>query len=94
MGSKINEGFEVLYRELESTIAKLEEGNLTLEESISLYEGGMKLAQKCRELLQDADLRITRLQEAFSGDPVIREDAPEYTSAAGPNEPEDEPLTE
>ena len=72
----------------------LAKGIHTLEESISLYEGGMKLAHGCRELLQDADLRITRLQEAFSGDPVIREDAPEYTSATGPNEPEDEPLTE
>ena len=60
------EGFEALYRRLEETVARLEEGGLTLDESLALYEEGMKLAQRCQELLQQAELKITKLQEEFA----------------------------
>ncbi len=59
------EGFEALYRRLEETVTRLEEGGLTLEESLALYEEGMKLAQRCQEQLQQAELKITKLQEDF-----------------------------
>jgi exodeoxyribonuclease VII small subunit len=73
------EGFEALYRRLEETVAKLEAGNLSLEESLSLYEEGMTLARRCQELLQDAELRVTRLQEQFSeGTATLREEVGEY----------------
>ena len=68
------EGFEALYKRLEETVAKLEEGNLTLEESIALYEEGMTLARRTQELLAEAELRITRLQESFANGPVLRDD--------------------
>lgn len=61
------ETFEDLYRRLEETVAKLETGNLALEESISLYEEGTRLAKRCQEILQGAELRISRLQEQLSG---------------------------
>jgi exodeoxyribonuclease VII small subunit len=79
---KDEEGFETLYKRLEETVAKLEQGNLTLEESIALYEEGMKLARGCQELLQQAELRITRLQESFANDSVLREEAEQYVPAA------------
>ena len=60
------EGFEALYKQLEETVAKLEQGNLSLEESLSLYEAGTALAKRCQELLQDAELRVTRLQSQFN----------------------------
>ena len=69
MGSRkkaAQEGFEALYRRLEETVARLEEGGLTLEESLAQYEEGMKLAQRCQELLQQAELKITKLQEEFA----------------------------
>jgi exodeoxyribonuclease VII small subunit len=72
-------GFEALYRRLEETVGKLEAGNLSLEESLSLYEEGMTLARKCQELLQDAELRITRLQEQFAeGTATLRDEVGEY----------------
>jgi len=80
------EGFETLYKRLEETVAKLERGNLTLEESIALYEEGMKLAHRSQELLAEAELRITRLQESFTNGPTIREDAQEYVPATGEGE--------
>jgi exodeoxyribonuclease VII small subunit len=85
------EGFEALYRRLEETVGKLEAGNLTLEESLSLYEEGVKLAQRCQEMLQDAELRVTRLQESFLERPaLVREEPAGYE--AGEPEPDEIPL--
>lgn len=73
------DGFEAQYKKLEETVAKLEAGNLTLEESLALYEEGAKLAKRCQELLRDAELRVTRLQEQFTDSAgVIREEPAEY----------------
>ena len=85
-----DEGFEVIYRRLEVAVTKLEAGGLTLEQSLALYEEGMKLANRCQELLQGAELRITRLQEAFAnGLSAVRDE----TSAYLPDtEPESEPA--
>ena len=87
------EGFEALYRRLEETVAKLEEGGLTLDESLALYEEGMKLARRCQELLRDAELRVTRLQESFAeGLGTLREEPGEYLGeeeAAGVSEEEE-----
>ena len=82
------EWFEALYRRLEETVARLEEGGLTLEESLSLYEEGMKLARRCQELLQQAELRITRLQETFAEG--LREEPEEYLPAEDPDVPQQE----
>ena len=89
MGSrKQEEGFEALYRQLEQTVARLEEGGLTLVESLTLYEQGMKLARRCQAQLQEAELKVTKLQEAFSEElGALREPAGEYSP------PEFEPAT-
>jgi exodeoxyribonuclease VII small subunit len=81
-GAASGEGFEALYKRLEETVARLEQGNLSLEESLTLYEEGMKLARQCQGLLQDAELRISRLQTEFSeGFSALREDSPKYGEA-------------
>ena len=76
-----DEGFESLYGRLEETVARLENGDLTLEESLALYEDGMKLAKRCQELLQQAELKVTRLQEQVSeGLAPLREELEEYAA--------------
>ena len=70
-----SEDFETLYKRLEETVARLEEGGLTLDQSLALYEEGMKLARRCQELLQAAEIRITKLQEEFA---ALREEAEPY----------------
>ena len=62
MAARKKEGFEPLHRRLEETVQRLEEGGLTLEESLELYEEGVKLARRCQELLQDAELRVSQLR--------------------------------
>jgi len=83
--------FEELYQRLEDTVARLEKGDLTLEESVSLYEEGMKLAHSCQEMLQQAELRVTKLQEAFSeGLSAFREDGEEYPAEYEPEAAQEE----
>lgn len=55
--------FERAYDELESVIAKLESGELSLEESVTLYERGKLLSARCQALLDNAELRIQKLSD-------------------------------
>jgi len=50
--------FEDSYTRLEQVIRMLEEGDLTLEESVALYEEGMSLAQHCGRHLDQAELKV------------------------------------
>jgi len=59
--------FEEAYRRLEETVRRLEEGGLSLDESIKLYEEGMKLARFCEKLLEEAELRLKKLQPDEEG---------------------------
>lgn len=56
-----NPSFEELSSELESIVAKLEAGDLSLDESLALFERGTELAKKCTEMLDKAELRIKEL---------------------------------
>jgi exodeoxyribonuclease VII small subunit len=58
--------FEAVYRQLEEAVRRLEEGGLTLDEAIALYEQGMGLARACQGLLEQAELKITTLQELYA----------------------------
>ncbi len=57
----MKQSFEDSIARLEEIVRRLEEGQVPLEESIKLYEEGMKLGKKCKQILEDADQRITRL---------------------------------
>jgi exodeoxyribonuclease VII small subunit len=55
--------FEAAIAELESIVKKLEEGELPLEQSLGLYERGMKLSRFCHSRLEEAERRIEVLNE-------------------------------
>jgi exodeoxyribonuclease VII small subunit len=54
--------FEQLFGALEEKARKLEQGNLPLEESLKLYEEGVALVDRLREMLEGAELRVRTLQ--------------------------------
>lgn len=56
-----DESFEKLFSELEETVAKLEAGDLALEDSLALFQRGTELAKKCAALLDRAELRVKEL---------------------------------
>lgn len=56
--------FEEQLDELDTIVSTLEEGKLPLEEALTLYERGMRLAQACQRRLDTAALRVSRLRAA------------------------------
>jgi exodeoxyribonuclease VII small subunit len=59
--------FESAFAELEEVVCQLEEGELSLEEAISLYERGQALSRFCQDRLDRAELRVTQL----ASDPAL-----------------------
>jgi exodeoxyribonuclease VII small subunit len=53
--------FEAAYRELQQVIAQLEGGGLALEDAVRLFERGQELVKRCQRIVDDAELRVTRL---------------------------------
>ena len=69
--------FETSLAELEQIVTKLEDGDLPLEESLTLFEKGIKLSRECRERLAKAERRIEILMKDANGNLVAEEIAPE-----------------
>lgn len=61
MEKKERLSFEEALSKLEIIISKLEDPAVSLEESISLYEEGMKLTKLCSETLEEAELKIRKV---------------------------------
>lgn len=61
------ETYENLYIRLQEVVARLEAGELALDESLRLYEEGVSLAAECQRLLDAAELRVQQLQ---AGEPA------------------------
>ncbi|KQC05730.1 MAG: exonuclease VII small subunit [Methanoculleus sp. SDB] len=59
----MTEKYETLMEELKEIIRKIEDGSVGLDESIALYERGSLLIRQCERLLEEAELRITRLDQ-------------------------------
>lgn len=51
--------FEEALSEVEDTIANLEKGNITLEESLEAYKKGTKLLAYCQNLLEKAEQEVS-----------------------------------
>jgi exodeoxyribonuclease VII small subunit len=60
--------FEDSLKRLETIVEQLESGQLSLEESMDLFEEGVKLAVSCQQELRRADGRIKRLIKRINGD--------------------------
>ena len=59
--------FEQSLNDLETIVKKLEDGDLPLEESLKLFEEGVKLSRECRERLTSAERRIEVLRKDADG---------------------------
>jgi exodeoxyribonuclease VII small subunit len=62
--------YEALYTRLQEVVARLEAGELALDEMLSLYEQGIHLAAECQRLLDQADMRVQVLQDTVSSIPI------------------------
>lgn len=64
MAEKERLSFEEALKKLESIVEQLEDEEITLEDSVKLYEEGVKMARFCTSILEDAELRIEQVNEA------------------------------
>ncbi len=59
--------FEEALKRLEDIVETLEKGNTPLKESIDLYEEGMTIGKSCLERLNEAKLRLKKIQKGSGG---------------------------
>lgn len=65
--------FEASVRRLEEIVKKLESGELPLDEAMALYEEGTALVRSGSKLLDEAELKVSRLTKGADGAPVETE---------------------
>lgn len=61
--------FEDAIKELESVVAKLERGDVALDDSIALYERGAALKKRCETKLAEAEEKVAKIT-LVDGQPV------------------------
>lgn len=59
--------YEQAMARLEEVVARIESGESGLEESIGLYEEGVALGRRCREILTRAEQRVEHLSREAAG---------------------------
>ncbi len=63
MAGKKNFPFEESITKLEALVERMEDGNLSLEESLKTFEQGIKLTRECQLALQTAEQKVKLLIE-------------------------------
>ncbi len=67
-GGKVAElNFQDAFQKLESIVKKLEEGNLSLEESLKIFEKGVELSRFCSKKLDEAEKKVEILLKENNG---------------------------
>ena len=64
--------FEANLKKLEVIVDKLESGDIGLEESVELYEEGMRIKKICDKKLKDIEMQIKKIK--IDDNKVIKED--------------------
>jgi exodeoxyribonuclease VII small subunit len=80
--------FEQALEALEKIVERLEKGELTLEESLKLYEEGIRLSRLCHGKLEEAEGKIETLLKDAKGEPALDRQGRPKTKPLPP--PEDE----
>ncbi len=73
----MKQSFEASLGELEKIVRKLEDGELSLEESLKLFEDGVKLSRECQERLNQSERRIEVLLKDADGNLALESLTPE-----------------
>ena len=57
------DSFEDSFRRLQEVVRRLSEGNLTLQDALTSFEEGMRLADRCSTMLDEAELRVQQVSD-------------------------------
>lgn len=70
--------FEKKLNRLEEIVQNMEKGDLALEESLKLFEEGVKLSRECHQRLNEAESKVKLLVSVGAdGQPVTQDFSPE-----------------
>ena len=72
MSKEKDNNFEANLKKLEVIVDKLESGDIGLEESVKLYEEGMKIKKICDKKLKDIEMQIKKIK--IADNKVVKED--------------------
>lgn len=75
--------FEEAMQRLDAIVQAMESGEIGIEESITKYEEATQLAARCRQILDQAEQRIQKIQLDARGQPQVTPFEPEEGAAAG-----------
>ena len=68
--------FEAALAELEQIVARLEQGELPLDESLRQFERGVLLTRQCQKALAQAEQKIRILAKSGDGEPTLEDFVP------------------
>lgn len=57
------ETYEQLFHRLQELVARLEQGELPLADTLDIYQEGLRLAAACQQLIDTAELRVRQIGE-------------------------------
>lgn len=67
LSTAVEQTFEQSLERLATVVETLENDGTSLADAMALYEEGIKLAQSCRQQLEQAELKITELRARSDG---------------------------
>lgn len=91
MKKRATPNFEADLAELEQLVARMERGDLPLEEALGTFERGVALARACQQALRDAEQKVQRLSAGPGGEtlePLAREGDDDEQGGEDPDEDE------
>lgn len=65
--------FEKKLSRLEEIVIKMEKGELALEDSLKLFEEGVKLSRECHQRLNEAESKVKILMSVDNGEAVTKD---------------------
>ena len=68
-----DDDFETSLQALEEIVSKMEQGTLSLEQSLEAFEQGVQLTRTCQSTLKEAEQRVSKLtqkEESYELDPL------------------------
>ena len=68
-------GFEQSLKELESLVEKMEQGDLSLEDSLSHFERGVQMSRACQTALKEAEQKVEILMQKNGQDEITAFDS-------------------
>ena len=63
--------FETALQELETLVEKMEQGELSLEDSLSHFERGVKLSRTCQQALKAAEQKVEILMQKNAVEEIV-----------------------